>query len=221
MLFEIVVLLAMLFSITVDLKYSKETAPIVSFIVVLLGAVIYNDLLVIGGTLLFVAQRFVVLFVSVTRTYRNPMVFIDLVKEPLLVLLLVIMASFISMKMVLPAMDEWSSSVLFMVMTAFTLVNIIDAKTKRISFIADFISLDVDSLVDKLELVSSALMLIMSVVTLIYWGFIGLLVLLSYAVSVIAAERVFSKTNSVFLESLVKLIPVFVVLIIRVYIILI
>lgn len=221
MLFEIVVLLIMLFSIMIDLKHSKEIAPITSFIVVLLGAVIYNDFLVISGTLLFVTQRFIVLFISVTRTYRNMTMFVELIKEPLLVLLLIIMASFVSMKIVLPAMDEWSSSVLVMVMTALTLVNIIDAKTKRISFIADYISLDIDSLVDKLELVSGALMLIMSVVTLIYWGFTGLIVLLSYAISVIAADRVFDKTSNVFLESLTKLIPVFVVLIIRVYAILI
>lgn len=220
MFFEVAMLLAILSSIIVDLKYSKETASIVSFIVVLLGAIMYNDFLVIGGTLLFVVQRFMVLYVSVTRTYRNLIMFIDLVKEPLLVLLLVIMASFVSIKIVLPAMDEWSSSVLFMLMTAFMLVNIVDAKTKRVSFIADFISLDIDSLVDKLELVSSALMLIMSIVVLVYWGFIGLFVLLSYAVSVIVADRVFSKTGSVFLESLAKLIPVFVVLIIRVYTIL-
>lgn len=217
MLFEIVILLIVLSSIVIDLRYSKEIAPIMSFIVVLIGAVIYNDSLVIGGTLLFVAQRFVMLFISVMRTYRNPIVFTDIIKEPLLVVLLVVMASFISMKIVLPAMDEWSSSVLVMVVTAFTLVNIVDAKTKRISFIADFISLDIDSLADKLELISGTLMLVASVVSLIYWGLIGLLVLLGYAVSAVSADKVFSKTGSVFLESLVKLIPVFVVLIIRVY----
>ncbi|MEM4881192.1 MAG: hypothetical protein QXP89_03585, partial [Desulfurococcaceae archaeon] len=163
MFLGVVALLVVISSVVVDLKYSKDITPTVSFVVVLLGAIIYDDLLVIGGALLFVVQRFLVLFASVTRTYRNPMMFVDLVKEPLLVLLLVIMASFISMKMVLPAMDEWSSSVVVMAMTALTLVNIIDAKAERMSFIADFISLDIDSLVDRLELVSGVLMLIMSV----------------------------------------------------------
>ncbi|MEM0001035.1 MAG: hypothetical protein QXP03_06280 [Desulfurococcaceae archaeon] len=220
MFLGVVALLVVISSVVVDLKYSKDITPTVSFVVVLLGAVIYDDLLVIGGALLFVVQRFLVLFASVTRTYRNPMMFVDLVKEPLLVLLLVIMASFISMKMVLPAMDEWSSSVVVMAMTALTLVNIIDAKAERMSFIADFISLDIDSLVDRLELVSGVLMLIMSVVSLVYWGVMGLPVLLGYAVSVVIADRVFDKTGSVFLESVSKLIPVFIVLIIRAYTIL-
>ncbi|MEM4933745.1 MAG: hypothetical protein QXN82_02660, partial [Desulfurococcaceae archaeon] len=90
MFLGVVTLLVVISSVVVDLKYSKDITPTVSFVVVLLGAIIYDDLLVIGGALLFVVQRFLVLFASVTRTYRNPMMFVDLVKEPLLVLLLVI-----------------------------------------------------------------------------------------------------------------------------------
>ncbi|MEM1863912.1 MAG: hypothetical protein QXN10_03285 [Desulfurococcaceae archaeon] len=205
MFIEIAVLVVMAIALLMDLKYSGEISPFISLVIVLIGVICDYQYIVIAGISFFITHRLVILSVYTIKIYKDLAAFIEIVKEPLLLFLLVTIAGIISANAIIPGLDQWSSSVIFLLIVLLAIRNIAGIRIDDLSFIGDFLLKDLHDLINGIDALSNIFIAITCLIAMITWRFTGFLISLGYLIVVLIGSRIRSKRQGV--KKLIKLIP--------------
>lgn len=202
---EIAMLVIMVIALIVDLRYLKEMSPIIALVTVLTGVILDHQYVAIMGILFLIIHRLVMLSIYTIKIYGSLVAFVEMVKEPLLLFLLVTMSGIISANALIPGLDRWSSSIVFLLIMLLATKNVASARIDDLSFIGDMLLRDLHDVINGIDKLSNILIAITCIITLITWRLIGLIILLGYLIAAFIGSKI--RSEKPYVKNMIKLIP--------------